>query len=149
VVAEDGLARLAGHSSVGIDSNVFVYLFESSGSIGQAASKAVDALSGRKLVFASIGLLEVLGGPARVDDRALMERYVDEIRSIDGITIVDLDPDIAFAAASERARTGMTLGDAIHIATARLTGATAFLTNDTRIRPAFGLEVIPLAEFVV
>ncbi len=59
-------------------------------------------LSGRRIVFASIGLLEVLGGPARVDDRALMERYADEIRSIDGLRVVDLDPDIAFAAASER-----------------------------------------------
>jgi predicted nucleic acid-binding protein len=149
IVADDGgLSLLAAHSSIGIDSNVFVYLFESSGSMGRAAAVAVDALSGRKPVFASIGLLEVLGGPARVDDRALMERYVDEIRSIDGMRIVDLDADIAFAAASERARTGMTLGDAIHVASARLAGATAFLTNDTRIRPAFGLDVIPLSAFV-
>jgi uncharacterized protein len=148
VADEHGLARLAAHPSVGIDSNVFVYLFESSGPLGQAAGVAVDSLSGRGPVFASLGLLEVLGGPAQADDRALMERYVDEIRSIDGMRIVDLDADIAFAAASERARTGMSLGDAIHVATARSAGATAFLTNDARIRPAFGLEVIHLADLI-
>jgi uncharacterized protein len=147
VAAELGRGPLADHAAVGVDSNVFVYLFESSGPLGRAAEAAVDALVGRRVIFASVGLLEVLGGPARADHPALMERYVDEIRSMDGIRIVDLGPDIAFAAALSRARSGMTLGDAIHVATARAAGATAFITNDARIRAADGLQIIPLSAF--
>ena len=148
MAADAGHSILAGHAVVGLDSNVFVYLFESSGPLGRAAEAVVDALVGRRIVFASVGLLEVLGGPARVDHAALMERYVDEIRSMDGIRIIDLDPDIAFAAALTRARDRVTLGDAIHVATAIAAGATAFITNDTRIRSTAGLEIIQLSEFV-
>jgi predicted nucleic acid-binding protein len=147
VVSEPGTGPLAGHATVGVDSNVFVYLFESSGPIGQAAAAAVDALTGRRVIFATVGLLEVLGGPARAGDAALMERYVDEIRSLDGMKIVDLDADIAFSAALHRGRAAMSLGDAIHVATARASGATAFITNDRGLRPITGLEIIPLSAF--
>jgi predicted nucleic acid-binding protein len=139
--------QLAGHSVVALDSNVFVYLFESSGPLSEAAAAAVDAVNGRRVIFASVGLTEVLGGPARGGDRALMERYVDEIRSIDGLRVVDFDAEIAFSAAVERGRSGGTLGDAIHVATARASGATALVTNDRRIRSSPGLEVIPLSAF--
>lgn len=138
---------LAGHSTVALDSNVFVYLFESSGPLSEAAAAAVDAVNGRRVIFASVGLVEVLGGPARGGDRALMERYVDEIRSVDGLVVIDLDADIAFAAAVERGRSGETLGDAIHVATARASGASALITNDRRLRSSPGLEVIPLTKF--
>jgi predicted nucleic acid-binding protein len=147
VAAEAGPGPLGGHTTVGIDSNVFVYLFESSGPSGRAAGSALDALMGRTLIFATVGLVEVLGGPARAGDAALMERYLDEIRSLDGMTIVDLDADIAFAAAVHRGRAAMSLGDAIHVATARASGATAFITNDRGLRPITGLEIIPLTAF--
>jgi predicted nucleic acid-binding protein len=142
-----GLQRLARHRSVGLDSNVFVYLFETAGPEADAAAAVVDALSSHAVTFASIGVVEVLGGPARAGDQALMERYLDEIRSMDGLRIVPLDDDIAFRSALERARGRMTLGDAIHLATARSAGATAFVTNDNRLRSSSGLEIIQLSAF--
>jgi len=147
VAGETGTGPLGTHTTVGVDSNVFVYLFESSGPSGRAAAAAMDALVGRRVIFATVGLLEVLGGPARAGDAALMERYVDEIRSLDGMKVVDLDADIAFAAAVHRGRAAMSLGDAIHLATARASGATAFITNDHGLRPITGLEIIPLTAF--
>ena len=145
--ASTGLDRLAQHAVVGVDSNVFVYLFESSGLLATAAAAAIDGFGDRRVIFASVGVVEVLGGPARANDRALMERYLDEIRSLDGIRIIPLDEDIAFASAAQRGRSGVTLGDAIHLATARAAGATAFITNDARIRSTDDLEVIQLAAF--
>jgi predicted nucleic acid-binding protein len=142
-----GLQRLARHRSVGLDSNVFVYLFETAGAEADAASAVVDALSSHTVTFASIGVVEVLSGPARAGDQALMERYLDEIRSMDGLRIVPLDDDIAFRSALERARGRMTVGDAIHLATARSAGATAFVTNDNRLRSSSGLEIIQLSAF--
>ena len=147
MAGEPGTGPLGAHMTVGVDSNVFVYLFESSGPSGRAAAAALDALVGRRIIFATVGLLEVLGGPARAGDAALMERYVDEIRSLDGMKIVDLDADIAFTAAVHRGRAAMSLGDAIHVATARASGATAFITNDRALRPIPGLEIVPLAAF--
>jgi predicted nucleic acid-binding protein len=142
-----GLQQLARHRTVGLDSNVFVYLFETAGPQADAASAVVDAVSRHNVIFASIGVVEVLGGPARSGDQALMERYLDEIKSMDGLRIVPLDDEIGFSSALERARGRLTLGDAIHLATARAAGATAFVTNDDRLRSNPGLEIIPLSAF--
>jgi len=42
----------------------------------------------------------------------------------------------------------MGLIDAIHTATALSAGCVVFLTNDTRIKPVAGLDVIQLADAV-
>jgi len=47
-------------------------------------------------------------------------------------------------AAILRGSTPLSTADAIHLATARLAGATAFVTNDRRIRSTPGLEVLYL-----
>ncbi|HEX9737803.1 MAG TPA: PIN domain-containing protein, partial [Candidatus Limnocylindria bacterium] len=91
---------------------------------------------------------EILSGPARDGDLGRLERTNDEIRAISGLTIVALGPDVAVDAAVIRGVRGMTLPDAIHLASARAAGATAFVTNDRRIRGSAKLEVIYLDDLV-
>ena len=54
--------------------------------------------------------------------------------------------DVLVAAARLRAETNMKLPDAIHAATAQLTGCTQFLTNDTHIKALPGLIILSLTE---
>lgn len=54
--------------------------------------------------------------------------------------------EILVEAARIRAGTALKLPDAIHVATARMCGCEVFLTNDTRIKDTWGLEVIQLAD---
>lgn len=136
------------HRRVALDSNVFVYLFESSGPSTERAVAVVNAISGRRIVgvISSVVVTEVVVGPVLAGNDAMGERYVDALRSIENLHIVPVTVEIAAEAAFVRARTGLTLADALHLATARTAGASILLTNDRRIRPTAKLEVLQLDE---
>lgn len=145
----DPRGALGGHVAVGLDSNVFIYLLETSGDEAAQAGRALDAISAASVetCMSTIAVAEVLTGPARAGDAALMERYLDEIRSLERLRIVPVDMDVAFVAATLRGRDRIAMSNAINLAAARSMGATAFITNDRRLRSTPGLEVIPLAAF--
>jgi predicted nucleic acid-binding protein len=135
---------------VAFDANVFVYLFESTGHLAAAAIAEVNAVSARRLtgVVSSVALAEVIGRPVRIGDDTMGERYADAIRSIENRHVVPVTIEIAVEAGFVRGRTSLTLADAIHLAMARQAGASAFVTNDRRLRSMPELAVIQLADLV-
>ena len=139
------------HSRVGLDANVLIYLFEDDGPRGRKAAALLDAMELGSIhgVLATIGLSEILTGPARRGDLAALERGVDEIRSTPGVSLQPLMAEIAIDAAVIRGARAVALIDAIHLASARAGGATAFVTNDRRLRSAPNLEVVYLDDLEV
>ncbi len=133
------------HRRVGIDSNVFIYLFEGSGSEATSAGLLLDAIEAGQCegVLATVGLTEILTRPASAGDGAIFERYADEIRSIRNLRLAQLDEETAIDAAWGRSN-DRDLGDAVHVATAKHLSATAFVTNDRRVRPRSGVEIVLL-----
>ena len=138
---------LAQHKRVSIDSNVFIYVLEAS-PLGERARPIFSALEDGRLdgSIAAIGLAEILAGPARLQDVALFETYAAELGAVPNLRIVPVDAEIAADAAWLRGPGAIALADAIHLACARKSGSTAFVTNDRRIRSRPGLEVILLSE---
>lgn len=136
------------HRRVAIDTNVLVYLLEDSGLLAGKAATLVDAIeSGRfSAVFAAIGLAELASGPARAGDLALAERYAEELQSVDSLMIIPLTADVALDAAVICGHRRIGLVDAIHLATARGAGATAFVTNDRALRGSKHLSMIYLDD---
>lgn len=136
------------HRRVAIDTNVLVYLLEDSGPLAGKAATLVDAIeSGRfSAVFAAIGLAELASGPARAGDLALAERYAEELQSVDSLMIIPLTADVALDAAVICGHRRIGLVDAIHLATARGAGATAFVTNDRALRGSKHLSMIYLDD---
>lgn len=135
------------HRHIAIDSNVLIYVLEGSEPFGPVARALLTAVEEGQVaaMLSAVGLAEVLTGPARTDV-ALVERYNDEIRSIAGLKIVPFAVDWAADAAVIRGIRGTGLSDAMHLATARARGATAFVTNDRSIRGSAKLEVIYLGD---
>lgn len=139
---------LRGHQRVALDSNVLVYLVEGAGDLGRAAGSLLDAIAAGEATasISALALTEVCTGPARADDWTLVERMADEIRSLENTQIVDFTADIAVDAAIIRGARRASLADAIHLACARAAEATAFVTNDRRIKSSPQLEVLYLDE---
>ena len=135
------------HPSVALDSNVFIYILEGS-PLGERAHALFTALEeGRlRVSLSSVGLAEILAGPARQQDVAIFETYAAELRAIPNLRIVPVDAAIAADAAWLRGARAMALIDAMLLASARAAGATAFVTNDRRIRSLPGLEVVLLSD---
>jgi len=138
------------HRRIALDANVFIYLFEAEGSLARTAASVINAIStGRVTGFvATIALSEAIVGPVRTADEMMGERYVDAIRSVENLHVVPATVEIAVEAGFVRGRTGLTLADALHVATARIAGASVLVTNDRRVRSMPRLEVVQLADLV-
>lgn len=144
------VATLAEHRRIAIDANVLIYLLENAEPHASRATTVVDAIANKAVrgSMATIGQVEVLTGPARGGDTSEFERTAEEIGGI-GLDFVALTAAIAEDAAWTRGQGRLQLADAIHVASARAAGATAFITNDRRIRSRPGLEVFYLEDLEV
>ena len=140
---------LARHRRIGLDSNILIYLLETSGPLADAAARIVDAIDAgtTEAVLSTVGLIEILAGPARAGDAAAFELTADALRDL-LIRVVSLDRATAEDAAWIRGSLGIGLEDAVHLASARNAGATAFVTNDRRLRSIPRLEVVYLDDLV-
>jgi len=144
------ISPLIGHRKIALDSNVLIYLIETQGPLADAAASIVDAAAAGVLVavMSAVGLVEVLVGPARRGDAIAFESTAEALRDLP-ILVTTLDSIVAEDTAWIRGAAGVGLEDAIHLASARSSGATAFVTNDRRLRSLANLEVIYLDDLVV
>jgi predicted nucleic acid-binding protein len=140
---------LSAHRRVALDSNVLIYLAEDAGTQGEAAALLIATMNRLKIeiIFATIGLADVLAGPSRTGDVIGFEHMADDLRDL-GLQLVALDASIAEDAAWLRGRARLDLVDAVHVATARAAGATLFVTNDRDVVSTSHLEVAYLDDLV-
>ncbi len=143
------ISALRGHQWIGLDSNVLIYLIETQGPLAEAAATIVDRIvEGQlKAVLSVIGLVEILTGPARASNAIAFEVTAEALRDLP-IRVTPLSVAIAEDAAWIRGVAGVGLEDAVHLASARAAGATAFVTNDRRLRSIPSLDVIYLDDLV-
>lgn len=137
------------HRRLALDANSLIYLLEATDARAEVVAQLIDACDARTIegYISTIALTEVLTGPARSDDGIAFEQFAAALRDLP-VTWVAPDSDIAVDAAWYRGRTHATLPDALHVATARSAGATAFITNDRGIRGTSRLEVVYLDDLV-
>lgn len=149
------MARLTA-DLVAIDTNVLIYYLDGDGDRRPAwVERELFGVLGagepaaRRVVFSTVGLAEVLTGVARRFPGASLEPYELALAGLPGLTIVPVDRNVAREAARVRGRFGMRLPDAIHVATAVVAGADAFLTNDRElVRDGLDVPVLVLDDLV-
>jgi predicted nucleic acid-binding protein len=135
------------HERIAFDSNALIYLLEGRGPRSEAVAALIDEMAavGSTGVLAPIGISEILVGPARSGDGVGFEMLASALRSLRFVNPA-VDADAAEDAAWISGRGGLALPDALHIAGALAAGATAFVTNDRRIRSRPKLEVVYLDD---
>jgi predicted nucleic acid-binding protein len=138
------------HRLVALDANVLIYVLEGNEEFGARARAVVDAVDVGVLAasMSTVGQVEILAGPARIGDVGVFERTADEMRSL-GITFAPLTSTVAEDAAWIRGQGRLDLADAVHVASAQATGATAFITNDRRIKSRPNLDVFYLDDLAL
>ena len=138
------------HRLVALDSNLFIYLMERVEPWDGLVAEVISAVENGacRATVSAVALGEVLVGPARVGELAQVERYAAMLDDTPGLSIQPVNADTVTDAAVIAGIRGMSLSDAIHLASARAAGATAFITNDHRIRGSAKLEVIYLDDIV-
>lgn len=101
-----------------------------------------------RVVTSVITLSEVLVKPLRDGDTQLAQQYRDILLNVEGLTTVEVSVDIAEKVAQLRSQYSLRTPDAIQIATALQSGATALLTNDVRWPVLPNLQILVLDKLI-
>lgn len=102
------------------------------------------AQSNIAVVTSTVTLIEVLTQPLRRSNAVLATQYRELLLAAQGIAVHTVSVAIAEEAARLRAAYNLRTPDAIQVATAIVAGASAFLTNDTRLAVVSEIRVIVL-----
>ncbi len=101
-----------------------------------------------RVVTSVITLSEVLVKPLRDGDTQLAQQYRDILLNVEGLTLVEVSVAIAEKVAQLRSQYSLRTPDAVHIATALQSGATALLTNDIRLPVLPNLQMLVLDKLI-
>lgn len=127
--------------SISLDTNTFVYYFDSNSSFYSQAEKLFEQIAVRNLsIFTSvITLSELLSFKA---SKSQLYKLEQEFLLIPNLTMIDVNREVAKEAASIRREYGFRLPDSIQLATALIGRAQAFVTNDERLKK---FQLLPIA----
>lgn len=127
--------RLARAKVVGLDTPVFVYFLENNpryASLAHITIKGVE--DGRwQGVTSTIALMEITVRPWQMENEIAAREYEAVLVHFPNLTIIDVDRNVARAAAQLRAKYKISPPDALQVAASISFGAKAYLTNDKRL----------------
>jgi len=131
---------------VGLDTAPLIYFIERHPTYLPFVDPFFEAveLGDVQAVTSTLTLTEVLVRPYRHGNRSLGQQYSSILLHSRNLKTLPVSAAIAAEAARLRAAHGLKTPDSIQVATAQLSNATAFLSNDTGIASIPGLELILL-----
>jgi predicted nucleic acid-binding protein len=144
------LAQLQGQI-VGLDTAPLIYFIEENPNYLKVTDAFFEAIFRDEfsVVTSVLTITEVLVHPLRQGNTILAQQYRDILFNSQGLTTIEVLPDIAENAAQLRASHNLRTPDAIQIATAIHGGASFLFTNDARLPSLPGLSVLVLDQLMV
>jgi predicted nucleic acid-binding protein len=141
---------LADHTTIGIDTNPFIYLFEHHPRYFPLIEELFTYLKapGVQGVTSIVTLIETCVQPQRDGRTDLVEVYQSTLVNSQQVQMVDIDLTLARRAIRLRAQYGFRVPDALQLSAALEHEATLFVTNDRRLSQATELQVLLLDEHV-
>ena len=126
-----------------LDANVLIPIIESPHRLTTSQRSFVAGLeSGAvKGLTSELTLTECLVKPLADRDGTAVKAFLTLLNDQPELPVVPVSRSVLLEAARLRAEDSLELADAIHVATAKLSGCSVFLSDDRRIRPSSELAV--------
>ena len=143
--------RLAKAKVIGLDTPIFIYFLENNARYGPLAQLTLNGVEKGKWqgITSTITLMEITVRPWQLGREAAAREYEAVLVHFPNLSIVDVDRNVARAAAQLRAKYNVTPPDALQVAASLSFGAKAFLTNDRRLsRLQELIDVLVLDDFL-
>ncbi len=133
------------HKLVGLDSNIFIYNLEENLEFIKFTDIIFQNLSANKLKATTsiISLTEILSYP-KTD--SVVKEITSDFFSTPNLLVLEVNREVALEAAAIRREYKYRLPDSIQLATALATKATAFITNDSRLKRFKKLKIILIQD---
>jgi predicted nucleic acid-binding protein len=141
---------LNAYEVIGLDAMSFIYHFEKKPHFGPITKVLFAHIQAGK-VSAVISVLvagEVLTGVKKVGNREMILRYRHILSEFPNLALHDADMRVMEKMSDLRAAYSLKTPDAIHMATALLHGAQAFVTNDAGLKRVKEFDVLVLEDYV-
>lgn len=137
------VARHAGRR-VYLDANIFIYVLNGAPGLAEPSVALLDACCRGEVqgVTGDLTLAELLVHPLRLNDAAAAAAVREMLQESGAVTLLGHDRACFERAAALRARHGLKMPDALHLATALGSGAACFVSNDHQLPQVEGLEIV-------
>jgi len=124
--------RLVQAKVCGVDSMIFIYLFEQNPRYYSWVKTLFDLTEQGKiqLVTSVITPIEILSTPGLTDKPSQIKLYLEFFKQMNNLTVADISWETVELSSSLRRKHGLRTPDAIQFATAQVHSAPIFLTND-------------------
>ena len=143
--------RLAKAKVIGLDTSIFIYFLEDNERYGPLAQITINGIEKGKWqgVTSTIALMEITVRPWQLGRESAAREYEAILVHFPNLSIVDVDRNVARAAAQLRVKYNVSPPDALQVAASLSFGAKAFLTNDRRLSSLQELiDVLVLDDFL-
>lgn len=143
--------RLAKAKVIGLDTPIFIYFLENNERYGELARITFNGIEKGKWegITSTITLMEITVRPWQLRRESAAREYEAVLVHFPNLSVVDVDRDVARAAAQLRAKYNVSPPDALQVAASLNFGANAFLTNDKRLSKLQDvIDVLVLDDFV-
>ncbi|MEL6723346.1 MAG: PIN domain-containing protein [Pseudomonadota bacterium] len=129
--------------SIYIDTNICIYFIELNEAFSRKTTHIIKQLYARKthIITSELTLAECLVKPIKEKNIELASLYTEFLQNREGFTVTPVSKAILLESARIKSETKGALPDAIHLATARLSGCRHILSND-RMKIPSDLELI-------
>ena len=150
MVERPGKSFFARHRTVGLDTNIFIYLVEDHPRYSDWCELLFGRIQRREIiaVTSTVTLLEALVLPYRLQNDGLAQKYYALLYSFPNLIWHSVSIEIADLAAELRVRYRLNTPDAIQIATTIEANGTAFLGNDKGLKKVREIECFALEDII-
>lgn len=143
--------RLSAHRLIGLDTSIFIYHLEANLKylpLTRAILKYVQSGQGNGVV-STVTVMELTVHPWRINRGDVARQYELLLINFPNLRLVDVTREVARRAAQLRAKYSLRPADALQVATAMVSGATVWISNDKKLkRLEPEIEIIILDDFV-
>ena len=141
---------LTAHEIIGLDTAPFIYLWEQHPRYFALSETLFRYLKKPNVqgITSIITLIETCVLPKRQGRQDLVQAYEHALLHSRQVRMLSVDADLGRRAVALRAEYDIRVPDALQIAAALETGATAFVTNDQRLAKVKDLHVLQFDDYV-
>jgi len=143
--------RLAKAKVIGLDTPIFIYFLENNERYGPLAQLTLNGIEKGKWqgITSAITLMEITVRPWQLGRESAAREYEAVLVHFPNLSVVDVDRNVARAAAQLRAKYNVSPPDALQVAASLSFGAKAFLTNDKSLsRLQELIDILVLDDFM-
>ena len=128
--------RLEAHQVLGLDTSVFIYHLEANAKYLSLTRTVLQNIqSGRSQgVISTVTIMELTVQPWRMNRGDVARQYEVLLMNFPHLRVVEVSRDIARQAAQLRAKYNLRPADALQVATALVSGAEVWISNDKKLR---------------